>query len=175
MLPLVLLGKEAAATALLWGAPPAPSRGESGNLVLECNCMMWKAESLKWRGEKRCTMHTHIVTFFLHYKIMHIQYAVGTMLLFLANTQNIGAQYWRDLNNLQLILQETLMPSVWKKLQKMVLFTAEFFFSVLLDPLYCWQFWGVASIAVAGEGAAHHLLLGWFYSVSSLLQGWEKV
>lgn len=42
----------------------------------------------------------------------------------------------------------------------MVLFTAEFFSSVLLDSLYCWCFWGVTSIAVAGEGAAHHLLLG---------------
>lgn len=35
-----------------------------------------------------------------------------------------------------------------------------FFFSVLLDPLYCWHFWGVTSLPVAGEGAVHCLLLG---------------
>lgn len=105
--------------------------------------------------------------FFFHYKIMYTQYAAGTMLLFLANTQDIGTQYWRDLNILHLILQETLIPSAWTKLQKMVLFTADFFSSMLLDPLYCWHFWAVTSIAVAGEGAAHHLLLGWCYSGSS--------
>lgn len=77
MLPLVLLGKGAAGTALLWGAPPAWNRGENRNLMLECNCMMWKAESIKWRGEKRSAMHTHILLvtffffFFLHYKIMY--------------------------------------------------------------------------------------------------------
>lgn len=46
MLPLALLGKGAAGIALLWGAPPAQSRGENGNRMLECNCVMWKAESL---------------------------------------------------------------------------------------------------------------------------------
>lgn len=42
---------------------------------------------------------------------MYTQYTAGTMLLFLANTQDIGTQYWRDLNILHLILQETLIPS----------------------------------------------------------------
>lgn len=66
MLPLALLGKGAAGIALLWGAPPAQSGGENGNRMLECSCMMWKAESPKWRGEKRCTMHSRVflVTFF---------------------------------------------------------------------------------------------------------------
>lgn len=44
----------------------------------------------------------------------------------------------------------------------MVLFTADFVFFLCAAgiPLYFWHFWGIASIAVAGEGAAHHLLLG---------------
>lgn len=96
------------------------------------------------------------------------------MLPFLANTQNIDTQYWRDLNILHTILQETLIPSAWTKLQKIVLFTAEFFSSVLLDSLYCWRFWRVTSIAVAGEGAAHHLLLGWCYSGSSFYRRGRK-
>jgi len=57
----------------------------------------------------------------------------------------------------------------------MVLYTSGYFFpDVLLDPLYCWHYWGVTSISAAGEGAAHHLLYP-KSSGSSSLRRREKV
>lgn len=108
MLPLVLLWKGAAGTALLWVAPPARSGGEDGNLMLECSCMMWKAESLKWSGEKR-SMHTHI------------------FLVILANAQNIGTQYWRDLEYLTINFAWNSYPKCLKKITRN-------------GPFYCWIF-----------------------------------